>query len=360
MTVAPTSGTVGTQTFQNRNILDAALGRAEIPEQMIDGQMTAQAADELYMLCTQLAAKAKPIWTVERIAMPVYDNVGNIVLPVGTFDVPDKSCNWSTPANVSTVATILPASISVGYGQATVATSAVVQWSAAPIALTWQASPDGINWTTLAVLNYVWEVAAGGLGPLGPSNGRTVWYQFDGCPVNTQFLQAFPTVVTQTISASLVYTFGGQTSQSGQTEITVALLNREDWFNLPNKTFNSKALQMWVDRPVGLGNSVTLRVWGVPLGYQYTNYLSIQRQRHIQDVGSVGFMSQVIECEPHWYLYFVEALAYSMCRRRKEANKQRLPEILAARELAETTAWGGERGTGPIRYTPNIRAYTRC
>lgn len=342
-----TSGTVSATVFETRRIIDLALGACKMKPQQITGEMIDQATSLLYLWLVDLSLDGAPLWTIEKIMLPLYDNVANIPLPIGTYEM--KAINYRTPVTVSNTFSYSAPNVVCTFGTPTVATSMAIQWSSSsvPIALNVFASPDGVTFTQLNVTNYVWPVAQG-------LTGQLVWYDLDGCPVNTQYLRLVPQVSTQNLSGiSAVYTYGGQTNTSGQTEIPLAVLNRDDYFNLPNKTFNNRPLQFWFDRAVP---TQYLRTWSVPSGVLLTNCLVAQRQRYVQDVGS---LSQTIECTPHWYKAAIDGLAVKCNRYIPDTDPSTVAGNIAAAAESLTRAWGGEQEPGPLTYTPQIGCYTK-
>ena len=341
-----TSGTVNTTVFETRRIVDLALGACKIKPQQITGETIDQAMSLLWLWLTDLALDGAPLWTIEKIMIPLYDNVANIALPTGTYEM--KAINYRTPVSVSNSFTGGTATASIVFGTATVATSLALQWSTAPQAVLVQVSNGASGpWTTLNVTNYVWPVAQG-------LTNQTVWYDLDGCPLNTQYMQIEPVSATGSVAGiTAAYTYGGQTNTSGQTEIPLAPLNRDDYFNLPNKTFTNRPLQFWFDRATPIQY---LRTWSVPSGVLLTNCLVAQRQRYIQDVGS---MSQTIECTPHWYTAAIDGLAVKCNRYIPDTDPSTVAGNIAAAAESLTRAWGGEQEQGPLTYTPQIGCYTK-
>lgn len=342
-----TSGTVNTTVFETRRIIDLAMGACKMKPQQITGETIDQAMSLLWLWLTDLALDGAPLWCIEKIMIPLYDNVANIALPTGTYEM--KAINYRTPVLVSSAFAYNAPNVNCAFGTATVATSMAIQWSssAVPVALNVFASADGVNYVPLNVTNYIWPVAQG-------LTGQTVWYDLDGCPVSAQYLRLVPASATANLSGITgVYIFGGQTNTSGQTEIPLAPLNRDDYFNLPNKTFNNRPLQFWFDRATPIQY---LRTWSVPSGVLLTNCLVAQRQRYIQDVGS---MSQTIECTPHWYTAAIDGLAVKLNRYVPDTDPSTTAGNIAAAAESLTRAWGGEQEPGPLRYTPSIGCYTK-
>ena len=136
-------------------------------------------------------------------------------------------------------------------------------------------------------------------------------------------------------------------------EIPMARLNRDDYVNLPNKAFEGRPLQFWVDR---LLNNPVLYLWPVPSAQFVTAQVVVWVKRYIMDVGT---MTQEIEVPQRWY----DAIVYLLASRLAEETPTVDPQMIAIldqkaqRSLLE--AENEERDDSPIYLTPNIAVYTR-
>jgi hypothetical protein len=80
------------------------------------------------------------------------------------------------------------------------------------------------------------------------------------------------------------------------------------------------------------------------------------RHRHIMDVGT---MTQDVEVPQRWLDAVISMLAAKLASEIPEVPADMIPLLDAKATQAELEAWGEERDNSPIRWAPNISAYTR-
>jgi hypothetical protein len=125
--------------------------------------------------------------------------------------------------------------------------------------------------------------------------GQWTWFDLESS-VATTFFRVRAT--SGTLSFSRVYL------ANTPTEIPLARLNRDDYTNLPNKSFQSnRPLQYWFDRQV---QQPIMHLWPVPNQEAEVYQIVLWRQRYIMDVGT---MTEEIEVPQRWYEAIVAMLA---------------------------------------------------
>ena len=133
----------------------------------------------------------------------------------------------------------------------------------------------------------------------------------------------------------------------------MARLNRDDYVNLPNKAFEGRPLQFWVDR---LLNAPVLYLWPVPSAQFVTAQVVVWVKRYIMDVGT---MTQEIEIPQRWYDAVVYILASRIAEETPTVDPQMIAILDQKAQRALLEAENEERDDSPIYLTPNIAVYTR-
>ena len=325
------SGTVSQTVFDTRKVIDSAMRRCRVQAQSITSEHIEIANDQLYLLLSDLANQGTPLWCIEKQIYPLYDGVGQITTDIGTVDI--LNSNLRQLQQATGTETVTTTAIETQFSSATFVTSIGIKWSAASTPITIERSNDGATWETIQSET--------------PSAvaGQWTWYDLDTV-VAAEYLR-----VTATSGVLSVDTlFLGNMPM----EIPLARLNRDDYTNLPNKTFQSqRPLQYWFDRQV---RRPVMYLWPVPNAAAETSQIVLWRQRQIMDVGT---MTQEIEVPQRWYEAIVAGLAAKLALEIAEADPQLIPMLDAKAATALTIAQTEERDNSPIRMAPNISAYTR-
>ena len=82
-----TSGTVSTTTFDTGKLIDRAFGRCQIAPQKITPEYISIAQDLLYLSLSTIASKVVALWALQKVVLPIYDAVQDVLAPLGTVDV---------------------------------------------------------------------------------------------------------------------------------------------------------------------------------------------------------------------------------------------------------------------------------
>lgn len=325
------SGTIAATPFVTQKVIDNAFRRCRLRPEQITAEYLDTAADVLYLLLSDLANGGVPLWCIEKVLLPLYEGVNDVILPVGTIDTLNQNLRTVQAASGVSVAT---ATTSTTTFSATTTLSMVgILWSAAsaPIALErW----DGAQWVTVQTET--------------PSATAAEWTWFDLASFvgSTQF---------QVRATSGVLNFAQIVLGSSWTEIPLARMNRDDWFNLPNRAFkNNQPLQFWFDRQVP---QPIIHMWPAPdSSVPAQKLITMLRHRQIMDVGT---LTEEIEVPQRWRKAIVTSLAVELAREIPEVDPGAIPDLITARDEAMAGARAEERDNSPTRWAPNIAMYTR-
>lgn len=325
------SGTVSQTTFNTRRVIEHAARRCKLPAQSLSAEHVDIANDNLYLLLSALANEGAPLWCIQKTIYPLYEGQGYITTYSGTVDILNANLRWLQEVTGTDTAT---ATSNVTEFQTPTAVSTVgIYWSAASAPIEFARSNDGLTWTIIQA-----EVP-------NASDGEWSWYDL-GSSVPASYFRVRAT--SGTLDFSQIYL--GNTP----TEIPLARLNRDDYTNLPNKTFQSnRPLQYWLDRQ---SLSPVMNLWPVPNATATVMQVVVWAHRHIMDVGT---MTQELEVPQRWYEAIVSMLAAKLAMEYAEVDPQLIPVLDAKAQQALYIAQQEERDNSPLNIAPSIGAYTR-
>jgi hypothetical protein len=289
------------------------------------------ANDQLFLLLSDLANRGIQLWCIEKQIYPLYSGVGDITTDVGTVDILNSNLRWLqqvTGINYDT-----STYREVDFTDATFVTTVGVLWSAASVPIVLERSDDNVTW---------FEVQS---ETPSATAGQWTWYDLESSVASRYFRVR---ATSGTLGFSQIYL--GNTP----TEIPLARMNRDDYTNLPNKSFQSnRPLQYWFDRQV---QQPIMHLWPVPNDQAETYQIVLWRQRYIMDVGS---MTQEIEVPQRWYDAIVAMLAAKLALEYVEVDAQLIPLLDAKAKESLYFAQQEERDNSPMMIAPNIAMYTR-
>jgi hypothetical protein len=319
--------------FNTRKVIDHAYRRCRIPPEGISSEQISFALDTLYLILSMLANRGLQLWCIERYLMPLYQAQGLITMPNGIVDILNTNLRTVGVVNQNTNNTTTSTTYTTIFPTVTQVTTIGIEWSGASTSYALETSDNGTTWTTLATES----------NPNATANTVT-WVDVQGALATSYFRVR---ATSGTLNQSQVIL------ANTPNEIPMARLNRDDYVNLPNKAFEGRPLQFWVDR---LLNAPVLYLWPVPSAQFVTAQVVVWVKRYIMDVGT---MTQEIEVPQRWY----DAIVYVLASRLAEETPTVDPQMIAIldqkaqRSLLE--AENEERDDSPIYLTPNIAVYTR-
>lgn len=338
----PTTGAVSTIAYDTRTVIDRAYGALGLTPQQITGEKIQIAQELLSLVLTDLVNTSNPLWCIEKVLTTLVQGQRAYTLPIGTNDV-DRAF-FRTMSNVTpAVFTNLPTAYSIDFGlnpagtdNSTSVTTWAIDWTTIAVPVTFQSSPDNVNWTQI-----------GTSGLVSSSGSGTIWY--DMKISNAQrYWRVIPTVVvppnTLSITAARVY--------NTPNDINMYRMNKDQYWNMTNKFFQGRPLQFYLQRDL----APVMEVWPQPDLLAQQSVMPVYRQRLIMDVGT---LQQAIEVPPRWFYTIIFALGDALSYVTPEAKPDKIPMVQArAQEMLKTT-WTEERDKSPFQMQFGLRAYTR-
>ena len=138
---------------------------------------------------------------------------------------------------------------------------------------------------------------------------------------------------------------------TSQQVIPLARLNRDDYWNLPNKQFPSvRSLQYWFDRQI----EPKMYLWPVPNNSFQMFQLIIEKQ--MEDVGS---LTNEIYVPDRWITSVQASLSHKLSLQIPGVDMGRITYLEQQAEKLFMQANNEERDKSPIYFQPNISYYTR-
>lgn len=326
-----TSGTVSQTVFNTRKVVDHAFRRCRLPPEGVGSEQLQVALELLYLILSGLANRGLQLWCIERYLMPLYTAQGLIEMPEGIVDI--LNTNLRTLQQVSGTTTQTSTAVTTQFSTQTQVTNIGVLWSGASTSVVFETSPDGSTWTQVGSES----------NPNASANTYT-WYDIEGSLATLYFR-----VRSTSGNLNATSVFLGNTP----TEIPMARLNRDDYVNLPNKQFQGRPLQFWVNRQL---NNPILYLWPVPSDQFTTAQVVVWVKRYIMDVGT---LTQEIEVPQRWYDAIVYVLASRLAEEIPTVDPQMIAILDQKAQRALLEAENEERDDSPIYLTPNIAVYTR-
>lgn len=361
-----TSGTVSTTVFNTGKVIDRAFGRCQLAPQKITSEYISIAQDLLYLALSTLASKGIALWAVQKVVLPIYDAVQDVLAPLGTVDVLNANLRTLTQLQLPAPGIVYTSSaggVAANAFDNNLATACIqtapngaltVHYPAAgqPVVFgilpnatsTWnvaiQTSNDGVTFTPVYSNTTLAAVA-----------GQWQWIDVQGIPeVGVLYVRLQASGGTTLNVTEFV------TGASPQ-EIPIAKINRDNYSNYPNKWFQGRPLEFWYNKSIP---QPTLTLWPSPL-LQYTYaQIVLDTQRYVQDVGT---LTQTLEVPQRWFLAILTRLAKDLMSMIPEVAKGMSDGDKAAllQEDKDRWAegWASETDGSPVMLRPNLRAYTR-
>ena len=196
----------------------------------------------------------------------------------------------------------------------------------------YEVSDDGVTWTTVEQL------------PETTLKDREWAYFNISTTPNHYFYRLRETVATTFTVRQIVFS-------TSQQVIPLARLNRDDYWNLPNKQFPSvRSLQYWFDRTI----VPSMYLWPVPNNDFQMFQLIIEKE--MQDVGS---LTNELYVPNRWIGSVQASLSHKLALQLPQIDLARVQYLEAQAKQLEYDAAQEERDKSPIYFQPNYSYYTR-
>lgn len=352
------SGTTGNTTINVDQLISYAFREAGKTAEEITPELIDAAKQALFYNLQNLSNLGVNLWLLENQLYGALTAQQQLTLPKTVIDV--REANWVYVTN-SAASEYLPISnpdspAAFGQNIELVSTSTV---GANYFGLQYQASQP------------VFYVGFNGYNASGGTTTYNFAYEVSNDGVTWKTVQQLPTTVLadkewayfniSTTPPYLYYRLRETVAttfsirqivfSTSQQVIPLSRLNRDDYWNLPNKQFPSvRSLQYWFDRTI----EPSMYLWPVPNNDFQMFQLIVEKQ--MQDVGS---LTDQIYVPDRWINCVQKQLSHSMSLQLPGVDLQRIQYLDAQAQKAFLQASEEDRDKSPIYFQPNISYYTR-
>ena len=326
------SDTISQTQFITNDVIDEAFRLCGMAMQQITSEMQDTAQKQLYLHLSSMGNRGIPLWAIDKQIIPIVQGQQTVTLPIGTIDV--LNGQYRLLSQYTGTESERLGGLQTQFTSATKVSTVGIKTTASPTYnLVFEVSDDAVTWTQV-----------GTTGSTAFTAGAWAWFDIDGPGSYTYFC------IRDQAGTSLVLTstyLGGNPY-----EVPLSRLNRDDYTQMPNKTYEGQPLQFWLDRQA---SAPLMRLWPAADARSATAQFVIWRHRHIMDVGT---LQQSIEIPQRWYDALCLRLAARLSLRIPGVDPARRQLIATDLQEAELLAWSEERDNSPQRITNDISAYT--
>lgn len=357
------SGTISQTQFPVRKILDHAFRRCRLAVQLVTSEHLQIGTDVLYLLMSELVNRGIPLWCIDKQILPMYEGSTEVPTPTGTVDVlnlnirqvmrltgtttsSEGTADFATDQDVETACTQTTpgGNIKIEFESETsisnlgILPNATGTWSIAV-----QTSPDDVTYTTVYT-----DTAFAAV------DGEWQWIDlYDVATTQAGTALSDVLFVKLVATAPTILDVSEFVVANNPSEIPMARINRDDYQSLPDKTFQGRPVQFWLDiqRDVPI-----IRLWPA-VQLQYTFFqLVLTRKRYLMDVGT---LTDTIDFPQRWYEAVVAELASRLAMEIQEVDPALVPVLAGAADRAMAVAWNGEGDSSPVKFVVNLSPYTK-
>jgi hypothetical protein len=351
------SGLLNSVQYDVTSLLELASRRCGVLPGRLTSEEILLAQQELQFIINTLINDGIPLWTitkqiyglaVNQITVPLSNGAVDLInvlyrftsltLPSGGIAASSAGGNaqnaFSQQLGVACTQTSANGNISYQFSTSTVVTTVgMLMNSTQTLNPVYEYSNDGANWFT---------AVPAASAPSIFIAGQWYWQDVPSPQLGLYFR------VRETSGGTLDAAQLAFNTQS--TEILISRTNRDDYQNLPNKSFIGRVLQYWLDR------QINPQIWLWPASYQWLDCLVSWQRMEIQDVGT---FQNSLSFPARWLDYVVWDLASRMSMIVPGVDPQRMPVLAAMATTAKMRAWTEERDASPVMLSPRIGCYTR-
>lgn len=361
--VANTSGTVSQTVFKTNKIIEHAFRRCKLAPEEITAQHLQTALDCLYLKLSSMANRGIPLWTIERDIIPIYQgqyqfdcptgtvdtlnlNIRDIQRITGTYSSSEGNASLAFDGDVSTACTQVTAAgtITISFvGGTNLTTVGILFHASGTQNFIVETSIDNVDWNPIYT-NSTYVASA----------GEWLWVDLDN-PTSTLKSSYQNDIYFCRIRAiaPTVLSIDEFVLANTPREIPMSIINKDDYANLPDHTFQGRPVQWWYNRQL---SPPQMWIWPAADAASVFRQLILYRHRHIQDVGT---LNQLLEVPQRWYDAIIWDLVLILCDEIKEVSPDRKGQIQPEAEKAINWAWNEETDRSPIYLRVNISPYTR-
>lgn len=350
------SGSIG-RIFTTDVVIDHAFRGVRLDPQAISGEDTDTALTQLDLMLSAWANEGTPLWCQTKYILALRQGVYSLDVSaqvpgvvdvleanlrqcnrfIGTVSASAGTASFAFDSNPETACTQVATGGTIDNFLSTAASVqnvGIMPFVSGIWNISLQYSSDGVTWTTFYTNAALPAVA-----------GQFFWVDFQGLPARQYWrLQANGTTVL-----NVAELFWGNQAQ----EIQVARINKDDYWNLPNKSFEGRPVQYWCDRQI---SGPVMQIWPAPGAAFVFQAITILAHRHIMNSTD---MSGTVEVPQRVF----DAVWMSLSERLRavisRVDKNATMEVPGMAKQARMLMWGEEIDESPINLQIDISPYTK-
>lgn len=348
------SGTTNQTKINVGQLIEFAFREAGKTAEEITPEYVDAGKQALFYILQNLSNRGVNLWMLENKLIGTVKDQTIITLPPGTVDV--REANWRyivTPSISSALPASNPNSSNLfDEDLSTYATSTIGDnWFGASFMDGERIYQVGFNSYGASTYNFVFETSSDGvtwtirktLPAVTLADREWYYFSFDPTP-EYNFFRLRETVAPTFSLRQMSFSYTQQ-------DIPLSRLNRDDYWNLPNKQFESqRSLQYWFDRQI----VPQMYLWPIPNNDFQLFQLILEMQ--LQDVGS---LSNELYVPNRWIAAIQKMLSHQMSLQLPGVDLQRIQYLEQQANNWLAQAESEERDKSPIYYAPVISYYTR-
>lgn len=336
---------------------DAGKVAEEITPEYVDAGKQA-----LYYILQNLSNRGVNLWLLENKVIGAQTNQQWLTLPASTIDVREANWVYITNPSITSAVPVSNPDVSNLFDQSANAdlnlnASSTLQdnWMGAAYSNPTRIFYVGFNAYApagIATYNLDLEVSNDGITwDLWESFPETQLYDREWAYFTINATQPFYYFRLKNRDAANTFTLRAAQFAQSQQVIPLARLNRDDYWNLPNKQFPSvRSLQYWFDRQI----EPKMYLWPVPNNNYQVFQLIVENQ--MPDVGS---LTNELYLPNRWIACIQASLSHKLALQLPQIDLGRVQYLEAMAKQLEYDAAQEERDKSPIYFQPNYSYYTR-
>jgi hypothetical protein len=354
------SNTTGQTTINVDQLISYAYREAGKTAEETTPELVGAAKQALFYNLQNLSNRGVNLWLLENILLGAQTDQQILTLPKTTIDI--REANWVYVVNMAPTAALpldninSPVLFNQALNPGVYATSTLSEnWFGAAYSPDQRVFYVGFNAYSPGsptTYNLVYETSYDGITWQNAQTlPATTLSDYQWAYFNVNITQPYPYYRLRNTDTANTFSLRQIVFSQSQQVIPLARLNRDDYWNLPNKQFPSvRSLQYWFDRTI----EPSMYLWPVPNNNFQMFQLIIEKQ--MMDVGS---LTNQIYVPDRWINCVQKQLSHSLSMQLPDVDINRIQYLELQAEKAFMQASEEDRDKSPIYFQPNISYYTR-
>lgn len=352
------SNTTGQTTINVDQLISFAFREAGKTAEEMTPELVGAAKQALFYNLQNLSNRGVNLWLLDNVLFGAQTDQQILTLPKTTIDI--REANWvyvqnfqptaALPLDNPGVPNLFSQSLQTGYATSTLSEN----WFGGAFSPEQRVFYVGFNAYSpgsQTTYNLIYETSADGITWVNQQTMSATLGDYQWAYFNVNITQPYAYYRLRNTDTAHTFSLRQIVFSQSQQVIPLARLNRDDYWNLPNKQFPSvRSLQYWFDRTI----EPAMYLWPVPNNDFQMFQLVIEKQ--MMDVGS---LTDQIYVPDRWINSVQKSLSHAMSLQLPGVDMSRIQYLEVQAEKAFQQASDEERDKSPIYFQPNISYYTR-